>query len=36
MGVNISDIFDTDLNDIKTYLRKIKPNYNEPIIWENN
>ncbi len=36
MGVNIEDIFDSELFDSKTYLKKIKPNYNEPIIWENN
>ena len=36
MGVIISDIFETELNNYKTYLRKIKPYYDEPIIWENN
>jgi hypothetical protein len=36
MGVNISDIFDTELFDLKTYLKKLKPDCDKPIIWENN
>jgi hypothetical protein len=36
MGVVISDIFETELINTKTYLKKIKPGCINPIIWDNN